>query len=130
MAAAVRMGKEWEEEEKRRGLGPILLRKIVGTRDAGGERRPWSIGRRAAATAAETEVDMVVVVCCYNRGVMWGVGRKSDRWMGEACSVFNRLDHDGRLFWGSSFHLFFENPRSFHPLPALCSVLQVCNGVT
>jgi len=107
MAAAGRMGEEVEEEEKRRGLGPILLRQIVGTRDAGGERRPWSIGRRAAAAAAETEVDMVVVVCCYNRGVMWGVGRKSDRWMGEACSVFNRPDQDGRPFWGRSFQLFF-----------------------
>jgi len=42
MAAAGRMGEEVEEEEKRRGLGPILLRQIVGTRDAGGERRAAS----------------------------------------------------------------------------------------
>jgi hypothetical protein len=74
MAAAGRMGKGREEEEKRLSPtpGPILLRKIAGTRDAGGERRPASVGRTAAAAAAEREVDMVVVVCCYRGGEMWG----------------------------------------------------------
>lgn len=61
MAAAGRMRKEGEEE-KRRGLDLILLRKISGTRDAGGELRLVRCGRRAAAAtaAAETEVDMLL----------------------------------------------------------------------
>jgi hypothetical protein len=64
MAAAGTMGKEGEEE-KIRGLDLILLRQICGTRDAGGARRPVRGGTRAATAAAETEVDMGVVVCCY-----------------------------------------------------------------
>lgn len=58
MAAAGTMGKEGEEE-KIRGLDRILLRQISGTRDAGGNRRPVRRGTKAAAAAAETEVDMV-----------------------------------------------------------------------
>jgi hypothetical protein len=74
MAAAGTMGKEGKEE-KMRGLDLILLRQISGTRNAGGDRRPVRRGTRAAAAtaAAETEVDMGVVVCCYKGcGVMWG----------------------------------------------------------
>jgi hypothetical protein len=77
MAAAGRIG-EGAEEEKRRGLDPILWRLFAGTRYDGGDLRPVGGGTKAAA-AAEMEVNMAGVVC-YKRGVCWAVG-KSDRWI-------------------------------------------------